>query len=195
MEIAIVQYNAGNTQSVINALNRLGIEPLLTRDPEELKKADKVIFPGVGEAGSTMKHLEEFGLTRLLPSLTQPFLGICLGMQLMCRHSEESDTSCLNIFDLEVREFKPQKGEKVPHMGWNNISPVNDFQLFRGMEDMHVYFVHSFYVPDNSWNIATCNYIHPFSAAIHRDNFYAVQFHPEKSGLQGQKILKNFIEI
>ena len=195
MEIAIVQYNAGNTQSVINALNRLGIEPLLTRDPEELKKADKVIFPGVGEAGSTMKHLEEFGLTRLLPSLTQPFLGICLGMQLMCRHSEESDTSCLNIFDLEVREFKPQKGEKVPHMGWNNISAVNDFQLFRGMEDMHVYFVHSFYVPDNSWNIATCNYIHPFSAAIHRDNFYAVQFHPEKSGLQGQKILQNFIEI
>ena len=195
MEVAIVQYNAGNTQSVINALNRLGIEPLLTRDPEELQRADKVIFPGVGEAGSTMKHLGEFGLTDLLPTLKQPFLGICLGMQLMCRHSEESDTTCLGIFDLEVSAFKPDGGEKVPHMGWNNIIPVEENRLFTGMDDLHVYFVHSFYVPENMWNIATAQYIQPFSAAIHRDNFYAVQFHPEKSGPQGQKILENFIEL
>jgi glutamine amidotransferase len=115
-------------------------------------------------------------------------------MQLMCKHSEESDTECLGIFDLEVKEFIPENDEKVPHMGWNNIEPVTDFTLFRGMEDLHAYFVHSFYVPMNEWNIATANYIQPFSAAIHRDNFYAVQFHPEKSGPQGQKILQNFIE-
>lgn len=195
MDIAIVQYNAGNTQSVINALHRIGVEPVLTNDPERLNAADKVIFPGVGEAGSTMKHLEEFGLTKVLPLLKQPFLGICLGMQLMCNHSEESDTTCLSMFDLEVKEFVPGKQEKVPHMGWNNIEPIDNFPLFRNMEDLHVYFVHSFYVPINEWNIATAQYIHPFSAAIHKDNFYAVQFHPEKSGAQGQRILQNFIEL
>lgn len=195
MNIAIVHYNAGNTQSVINALNRLGIEPVLTREPDKLKSADKVIFPGVGEAGSTMRHLEEFGLTSVLPELKQPFLGICLGMQLMCRHSQEKDTNCLDIFDLEVKGFIPNKNEKVPHMGWNNIHPVESSPLFKGMQDLHVYFVHSYFIPDNPWNIATANYIQPFSAAIHRDNFYAVQFHPEKSGAQGQKILQNFIEL
>ena len=195
MEVAIVQYNAGNTQSVINALERIGIQPLLTNDTEALMKADKVIFPGVGEAGSTMRHLREMGLDKVLPQLRQPFLGICLGMQLMCRHSEEFDTECLGIFDLEVKRFIPVSHEKVPHMGWNNLIPTGDSPLFRDLEDMHVYFVHSYYVPVNPMCIAEANYIHPFAASIHKDNFYAVQFHPEKSGNQGQTILENFIRI
>ena len=195
MELALVQYNAGNTQSVINALERIGITPILTNDPEELRKADKIIFPGVGEAGTTMKHLKKLGLDLVLPELKQPFLGICLGMQLMCRHSEEFDTACLGIFDLPVKRFIPEKQEKVPHMGWNNLIYPDNSALFRGLNDNHVYFVHSYYVPKNEYSIAEAEYIHPFSAAIRRDNFYAVQFHPEKSGAQGQKILQNFIEL
>ena len=195
MDIAIVKYNAGNTQSVINALNRIGIEPKLTNDPYELSTADKVIFPGVGEAKTTMLHLEELGLDKVLPQLKQPFLGICLGMQLMCRHSEEFDTACLNIFNLEVKRFMPETHEKVPHMGWNNLVNYNESPLFKGLPDEHVYFVHSFYVPQNEMSIADAEYIHPFCAALHQDNFYAVQFHPEKSGVQGQQILKNFIEL
>ncbi len=194
MNIALVKYNAGNTQSVINALNRIGIDPLLTNSAEELQKADKVIFPGVGEAGTTMKHLKELGLDRILPELTQPFLGICLGMQLMCRHSEEFDTECMGIFDLDVRRFVPTGSEKVPHMGWNNLVNTKG-PLFNGMADTHVYFVHSYYIPFNKMSIADAEYIHPFCAALHRDNFYAVQFHPEKSGLQGQQILENFIRL
>jgi len=194
MEIALVKYNAGNTQSVINALNRIGVQPTLTNDPEELGKADKVIFPGVGEAGTTMRHLKELGLHKVLPALKQPFLGICLGMQLMCRHSEEFDTDCLAIFNLEVKRFIPKNLEKVPHMGWNNLIQTRS-PLFEGLDNDHVYFVHSYYVPTNDMSIADATYIHPFSAAINRDNFYAVQFHPEKSGIQGQQILENFIRL
>lgn len=193
MKIAIIKYNAGNTQSVIFALNRLGIEPILTDDFETLKSADKVIFPGVGEASTTMKHLQELKLDQLIPNLKQPVLGICLGMQLMCNHSEENDTNCLGIFDLPVLKFK-SKEEKIPHMGWNNLNYSNN-ELFQNLPDDHVYFVHSYYVPTSAYTIAATDYIHEFSAAIKKDNFYAVQFHPEKSGEQGAQILKNFINI
>lgn len=194
MKIAIIKYNAGNTQSVIFALNRLGIEPLLTRNFEEIQKADKVIFPGVGEASSTMKHLKELDLHRLIPNLKQPVLGICLGQQLMCKHSEENDTDCLGIFDEEVKKFIPQNKEKVPHMGWNNLLDKKG-ALMHDLPNDDVYFVHSYYVPLNDYTCATTDYIVPFSAAMQKDNFYAVQFHPEKSGIQGQQILKNFIEL
>ena len=194
MRIAIIKYNAGNTQSVIFALNRLGIEPLLTRDFEEIQKADKVIFPGVGEASSTMKHLKELKLDQLIPSLKQPVLGICLGQQLKCKHSEENDTKCLGIFDQEVKKFIPSDHEKVPHMGWNDLVDKRG-SLMDNLPNDDVYFVHSYYVPLNNYTCATAEYIIPFSAAMHRDNFYAVQFHPEKSGLQGQQMIKNFIEL
>ncbi len=194
MKVAIIKYNAGNTQSVIFALNRLGIEPMLTRDFEEIQKADKVIFPGVGEASSTMKHLTELGLNTLIPRLKQPVLGICLGQQLMCKHSEENDTQCMGIFDQEVKKFTPKHHEKVPHMGWNNLFDKKG-PLMNDLPFDDVYFVHSYYVPLNQYTCATADYVTPFSAAMHKDNFYAVQFHPEKSGLQGQKILQNFIEL
>lgn len=194
MKIAIIKYNAGNTQSVIFALNRLGIEPLLTRDFEEIQKADKVIFPGVGEASSTMKHLKELRLDTLIPKLKQPVLGICLGQQLMCKHSEENDTPCMGIFDQEVKRFIPKDHEKVPHMGWNNLFDKKG-AFISDLPADDVYFVHSYYVPVNEFTCATAEYIVPFSAAMHRDNFYATQFHPEKSGPQGQKILQNFIEL
>ncbi|MTI41570.1 imidazole glycerol phosphate synthase subunit HisH [Fulvivirga lutimaris] len=193
MKIAIIKYNAGNTQSVIFALNRLGIEPILTEDFEELKSADKVIFPGVGEASTTMKHLKELHLNELIPDLKQPVLGICLGMQLMCNHSEENDTDCLGIFDAPVVKFKSED-YKIPHMGWNNLVEA-DNELFRTLPDDHMYFVHSYYVPVSEYTIAKTDYINNFSAAIKKDNFYAVQFHPEKSGAQGAQILKNFIEL
>lgn len=195
MKIAIIKYNAGNTQSVIFALNRLGIEPMLTSDFDEIRSADKVIFPGVGEASTTMNHLRELKMDLLIPDLKQPVLGICLGLQLMCKHSEENNTNCLGIFDEEVKLFKPKSGEKVPHMGWNNLIETNDNVLTKDMVDPNVYFVHSYYVPVNDFTSSKGNYIQDFSAAMHRDNFYAVQFHPEKSGPQGQKLLKNFIEL
>ncbi len=194
MNLALVKYNAGNTQSVLFALERLGITAQLTNDADELMAADKVIFPGVGEAGNTMKHLKSLGLDVILPSLKQPFLGICLGMQLMCRHSEEGDTECLGIFDLDVRRFVPRNHEKVPHMGWNDLS-VADHPLLRDLSDPHMYFVHSYYVPESKHSLASAEYIHPFCAVINKDNFYAVQFHPEKSGAQGQKLLENFIGL
>lgn len=193
MKIAIIKYNAGNTQSVIFALNRLGIEPLLTDDFEELQSADKVIFPGVGEAGTTMKHLQENKLDQLIPALTQPVIGICLGMQLMCKHSEESDTECLGIFDAEVKKFISDT-EKIPHMGWNNLK-LSENPLHVNISDTHMYFVHSYYVPLVEETIASTSYIQPFSACIQKDNFYAVQFHPEKSSKQGSQLLKNFIEL
>jgi glutamine amidotransferase len=195
MNIALVKYNAGNTQSVIFALERAGITPTLTNDPEELLKADKVIFPGVGEAGNTMQHLKELNLDKILPTLRQPFLGICLGMQLMCAHSEEADTPCLGMFDLEAKRFVPENGEKVPHMGWNDLTIEPDQPLLKNLPDRHMYFVHSYYVPVSSYSIATADYIHPFCAVLHKDNFYAVQFHPEKSGDQGQVLLENFIAL
>ena len=193
MKVAIVKYNAGNIMSVSYALNRIGIDPIVTDDASILMSADKVIFPGVGEASTAMRYLRERGLDKVLKDLKQPFLGICLGMQLMGSYSEEGDTECLGIFSAKVKKFPAH--DKVPHMGWNQIS---DFKspLLKGIEDnSYVYFVHSYYVEQCSETATTCNYILPFSAGLQRDNFYAFQFHPEKSGETGAKILQNFIEL
>ena len=196
MKVAVVKYNAGNIRSVDYALKRLGVEAVITADKEELQSADKVIFPGVGEAETTMNHLMATGLDELIKNLRQPVFGICLGMQLMCRYSEEGEVDGLNIFDVDVKRFVPQKHEdKVPHMGWNTIGKTNS-KLFEGFtEEEFVYFVHSFYVPTCDFTAATTDYIHPFSAALHKDNFYATQFHPEKSGKTGEKILTNFLNL
>lgn len=196
MNVAIVKYNAGNIRSVIGALNRLGVNPLLTDNEEQLRNADKVIFPGVGEASTTMEYLKAHGLDRIIKDLKQPVLGICLGQQLMCSHSEEGNTDCLGIFNVPVLKFIPQKHEdKVPHMGWNTIETTGD-GLFCGFsKPEYVYFVHSFYVPVCNWTAAKSDYILPFSASLHKENFYATQFHPEKSGGTGERILKNFLDI
>ena len=196
MNVAIVKYNAGNIRSVIGALNRLGVNPLLTDNDEQLRNADKVIFPGVGEASTTMEYLKAHGLDRIIKDLKQPVLGICLGQQLMCSHSEEGNTDCLGIFNVPVLKFIPQKHEdKVPHMGWNTIETTGN-GLFCGFsKPEYVYFVHSFYVPVCNWTAAKSDYILPFSASLHKDNFYATQFHPEKSGGTGERILKNFLDI
>ena len=196
MKVAVVKYSAGNIRSVDYALKRLGVEAVITADKEELQSADKVIFPGVGEAETTMNHLKATGMDELIKNLRQPVFGICLGMQLMCRYSEEGEVDCLNIFDVDVKRFVPQKHEdKVPHMGWNTIGETNS-KLFEGFTDEEfVYFVHSFYVPTCDFTAATTDYIHPFSAALHKDNFYATQFHPEKSGKTGEKILTNFLNL
>lgn len=196
MEVAIIKYNAGNIYSVSYALKRLGIEATITADPELLHKADKVIFPGVGEAQTTMDYLKKHKLDTIIKDLKQPVLGICLGMQLMCRHSEEGDADCLGIFDTEVKRFIPQKHEdKVPHMGWNTITNVKEGLFNEQLENQFVYFVHSFYVPVNEFTAAKTEYIHPFSASLHKDNFYATQFHPEKSGQIGEVILRNFLNL
>lgn len=195
MKVVIIKYNAGNTQSVIYALERLGIDPVLTNDFSEIQSADKVIFPGVGEASTTMKHLQELGLDKIIPQLKQPVLGVCLGMQLMCTHSEEGDTKGLGIFDVNVKKFEPKNREKVPHMGWNSLANPKSTWLTRNISDMHMYFVHSYYVPVTAETAATCDYIETFSAALEKDNFYATQFHPEKSSKQGEQVLKNFIEL
>lgn len=194
MNIVIIKYNAGNIFSVEHAMKRLGINAIVSADKELIKRADKVIFPGVGEASSTMQHLKQSGLDKIIPDLKQPVLGICLGMQLMCAHSEEGDVDCLKIFDSEVKRFIPQKHEdKVPHMGWNNLRDVKSAIFDHSLENQFVYFVHSYYVPLNENTAATTDYIQPFSAALHKDNFYATQFHPEKSGSVGEKILTNFL--
>jgi glutamine amidotransferase len=191
--IAIIQYNAGNIRSVQNALTRLGYESMVTDDHDLIRKAAKVILPGVGEAGSAMKHLKEKGLDKLIPSLKQPFLGICLGQQLLCGFSEEGNTNCLGIFDANVRRF-PDK-EIVPHMGWNNFTRVSG-PLFKNVSaEEDVYFVHSYYCEVGEDTAATCDYILPFSAAMQKDNFYATQFHPEKSARVGQQILINFLSL
>ncbi|MDR1555963.1 MAG: imidazole glycerol phosphate synthase subunit HisH [Tannerellaceae bacterium] len=194
--VAIVKYNAGNIGSVDYALKRLGVTPVVTADEEVLKQAGKVIFPGVGEAHTTMKHLKAQGLDRIICGLRQPVLGICLGMQLMCRFSEEGAVDCLNIFDSDVKRFCPQKHEdKVPHIGWNTLREVKG-PLFAGeLETQFVYFVHSYYVPVNHCTVATTDYILPFSAALQKDNFYATQFHPEKSGSVGEMVLRNFLTL
>ena len=193
MKVAIVKYNAGNIRSVLYGLERIGIAATVTDDHSVIKKADKVIFPGVGEASSTMAYLRDKGLDELLKNLTQPVLGICLGQQLMCSRSDEGDTSCIGIFDVPVIRFEPL--EKVPHMGWNKLYNMKN-DLFKGLgDDPFVYFVHSFYVPVCGDTAACCNYITEFSAALQKNNFFATQFHPEKSGGPGQKILKNFIEL
>ena len=190
MKVVIIRYNAGNICSVDYALKRLGVEAEISADPAVIRSADKVIFPGVGEAETTMEHLKATGLDKLIKDLKQPVLGICLGMQLMCKHSEEGNADCLGIFDAEVKRFVPKRHEdKVPHMGWNTITNTNS-ALFTGFDkDEFVYFVHSYYVPVNEHTAATTDYIHPFSAALHKDNFYATQFHPEKSGSVGERML------
>ena len=192
MTVAIVKYNAGNVQSVLCALGRLGQEPLYTDDPDELRRADKVIFPGVGEAQSAMTYLRARGLDQVLKHLTQPVLGICLGLALLCEHSEERDTNCLGVFPERVRRF-PRTG-KVPHVGWNSLSDLRS-PLFSGLEPgAFVYFVHSFYAELGDNCAAQCDYLVPFAASLQRDNFYAVQFHPEKSGSVGSQIISNFLE-
>ncbi|CAN5378500.1 imidazole glycerol phosphate synthase subunit HisH [soil metagenome] len=193
--VAIIDYNAGNTQSVIFALQRLGVEPVLTRDVEQLRQADKVIFPGVGEASSTMAFLTDLGLHEIIPTLTQPVLGVCLGMQLMCEYSDEGNTAGIGIFPHRALKFEPEGGLKVPHMGWDNIIRLSGDLFTPEMENDYAYFVHSYYVPLGSDMAAACDYIMPFSAALQKDNFYGVQFHPEKSGPLGERILKNFLEL
>jgi glutamine amidotransferase len=193
MKVAIIKYNAGNTQSVIYALNRIGIEPIVSDNPEEIKKADKVIFPGVGEASTAMAYLKSRNLDQLIKDLKQPVLGICLGLQLLCNYSEENNTSCLNIFPMQVKKFPPQ--DKVPQMGWNSIEKLKG-NLFKNVkEGSYVYFVHSYYAELSEYTSAVTNYVLPYSSAIQKDNFYAVQFHAEKSSHEGSQILKNFIEL
>ncbi len=194
MKIAIVKYNAGNIASVQNALGPLGVDSVVSDDADVLRRADKVIFPGVGEASTAMRYLRERNLDDVITSLTQPVLGICLGMQLLCTHSEENDTACLGIFPNRVRLFA-RSSLKVPHMGWNTISGL-DSPLFKGVaEGEHVYFVHGYYVEPSEDSAAICKYGTDFAAAIQRSNFYAVQFHPEKSGIAGGRILENFLNI
>jgi glutamine amidotransferase len=191
--IAIIKYNAGNTRSVQNALNRLGYENRITDVEEELQRADKVIFPGVGEASTAMSYLRERGLDQVILRLKQPVLGICLGLQLMCERTDEGDTSCLGIFKNKVRKFP--NTEIIPHMGWNNFTEVRG-TLFKGIHrDNDVYFVHNYYADISGQTTAVCDYIAPFSAALEKDNFYATQFHPEKSADIGEQILKNFLEL
>jgi len=228
MTLTIIKYNAGNIQSVLYALERIGVEAVVTDDQDAIRAADKVIFPGVGEASSAMRYLKERGLDKLITSLHQPVLGICLGMQLMCKYSEENDTTCLGIFEEEVKLFRPAEhtkrrhlmhelnemlavrepgmlrdsvediGEdvlKVPQIGWNNIYDLKT-DLFKAVaEESYCYFVHGYYAAMGDHTIATTDYVQPYSSALHRDNFYGVQFHPEKSAKVGEQILKNFIEL
>jgi len=194
MNTVIIKYNAGNVQSVIFALERIGINAQLSDDSEIITKADKVIFPGVGEAGSAMNYLKEKNLDKVIKELKQPVLGICLGMQLLCQHSEESNTECLGIFDEKVKLFPSDKNLKVPHVGWNTIYDLKS-QLYKNCNEEYVYYVHSYYVEVGEHTIAKTNYILPFSASIHKNNIYACQFHPEKSGSIGETILKNFIAL
>jgi len=196
MNVAIVKYNAGNIYSVVNALRRLGIDPLLTDNAEQLMTADKVLFPGQGHAGEAMDYLRARRLDEVIRNLRQPVLGICVGQQLLCRHSEEGDTDCIGIFDAEVKRFRPRHHEeKVPCMGWNQLYGLKS-PLYEGLDDGdYVYFVHSFYVPVCDDTIATADYVQPYSASMQRDNFYACQFHPEKSGKVGEQIIKNFLAL
>jgi glutamine amidotransferase len=215
MNVVIVKYNAGNIYSVVNALRRMGIEPTLTDDAELLRKADKVLFPGQGHAGEAMDYLRARRLDEVIRDLKQPVFGICVGQQLLCKHSEEGNTDCIGIFNADVKRFQPQRHEdKVPCMGWNELNvtlgtgtavtsagnvtavPVPSVTLLEGLgEHPYVYFVHSYYVPVCEETIATADYILPYSASMHKDNFYACQFHPEKSGKVGERILKNFLEL
>jgi glutamine amidotransferase len=201
MKVAILRYNAGNTQSVQHALERLGVTPLVTDDPALLTSADKVIFPGVGHAHSAMNYLKSKQLDQLIPQLKQPFLGICLGMQLLCEHSDEGDTQCLGVFPIKVvkcdealAQQQPAK-LKVPHMGWNNLEQMKG-KITQGLtHDDYVYFVHSYYAELSDYTTAQTDHIVPFSAMLEKDNFHAAQFHPEKSSTQGSKIIQNFLEL
>lgn len=197
-KIVIIKYNAGNTQSVSYALERLGITPLITDVPDEIRSADKVIFPGVGEASTAMNYLKERNLDTVIKSLKQPVLGICVGLQLLCNYSEENNTNCMGIFDVAVKRFYPNGQAhqfKVPQIGWNKLTK-KEGQLFNDLpEESYVYFVHSYYAELSAYTIAEADYILPFSAALHKDNFYAVQFHTEKSSTVGAKIIQNFLNI
>lgn len=190
MKVVVIDYGAGNTQSVKFALQRLGVEPVLSSSSEDIMNADKVIFPGVGHAKAAMEVLQQKQLDLLIPELKQPLLGICLGMQLLCAHSEEGDVPCLGVFHETVKLFPPQ--QKVPHMGWNQVTGN---WLLPQSSSTYYYFVHSYYVPGNKYTTLSCDYILPFSAAMQKDNFYAVQFHPEKSGDAGEALLKQFISL
>ena len=196
MKVIVIKYNAGNIHSVVHALRRLGLEAQVTDNKETILAADKVIFPGVGEASSTMAYLKQHRLDELIVNLKQPVLGICIGLQLMCRHSEEGYVDCLGIFDTEVKRFTVQEpGYKIPQMGWNTIQHLQSPLFSPEMEKRYVYYVHSYYAECCAQTIATTEYMHPYSAALHRDNFYALQFHPEKSSELGEQILSNFLNI
>ncbi|WP_138480704.1 imidazole glycerol phosphate synthase subunit HisH [Dyadobacter bucti] len=195
MKTVIIKYNAGNVQSVMYALDRIGAGYLYTDDADEIRSADKVIFPGVGEASTTMNYLRKTGLDKLIPSLTQPVFGTCIGMQLMCRFSEENNTECMGIFDVDVKRFPATPGFKVPHMGWNNISGYQTDLAKDLTDNAYMYFVHSYAAPVCEFTVASCEYIHPFSAMLQKDNFYAAQFHCEISGNAGQQIIENFLKI
>ncbi len=195
MKVAVVKYNAGNVQSVIYALERLGVEPIHTDDHDLIRAADKVIFPGQGEASSAMAYLRAQRLDQLLKHLEQPFLGICIGLQLMCEHSEEGDTPCLGIFDLKVKRFPtPPESYKIPHMGWNSLKEHKG-PLTQGLSDPYLYYVHSYYAELGGDTVGITDYILPFSGALQKNNYYAVQAHPEKSSTDGQKILTNFLAL
>lgn len=195
MEIAIIKYNAGNVASVMYALDRIGQKYQWTDDPEQIKQADKVIFPGVGEASTAMAYLKEKGLHTLIKGLKQPVLATCIGMQLLCKHSEEGNVDCIGVFDVEVKKFI-SKDLKIPHVGWNSIEQKGDNPLMHKLQKGEfVYFVHSFYAPINAYTTAVCEYEQPFSAMLHKDNFYAAQFHAEISGKAGEQILKNFLAL
>lgn len=195
MAVAIIDYNAGNVRSVLFAMERLGVDAILTDDHDAIRKADKVIFPGVGEARSTMANLRDKGLDQVIRSLSQPVLGICVGMQLLCEHSEENDTACLGIFPQKVKLFVAENNEKVPHMGWNRIETTDPTIIRPNLKGEFVYFVHSYYVEEGPYTTATAHYIHPFSCGMQKDNFYATQFHPEKSGKIGEQIIQNFLSL
>jgi len=196
MNIVIIQYNAGNIQSVLYALERLGVQATVTDHVEAIQSADKVIFPGVGEASTAMHYLEERGLDKVIKNLKQPVFGICLGMQLMCTYSEENNTNCLGIFEEQVKLFKPTDATiKVPQIGWNTISNLQT-DLFKGVTDeSYTYFVHGYYAAIGSHTIGTTNYVQPYSCALHKGNFYGVQFHPEKSAKVGEQIIQNFLSL
>ena len=196
MNVAIVKYNAGNIYSVVNALKRMGIDPILTDDAELLKKADRVLFPGQGHAAEAMDYLKSHRLDEVIRDLKQPVFGICVGQQLLCKHSEEGDVDCIGIFDAEVKRFQPEKHEdKVPCMGWNKLYDLKSPLMANLGTDPYVYFVHSYYVPLCEETIATADYVLPYSASMHKNNFYTCQFHPEKSGKVGEQILENFLQL
>jgi glutamine amidotransferase len=195
MNIVVIKYNAGNVQSVLFALERIGLNGILSDNPETISSADKVIFPGVGEAGSAMNYLKEKKLDILIKELKQPVLGICLGMQLLCNFSEESNTQCLGVFNQDVKLFPSNKNFKVPHVGWNTFYDLQSPLFKNCKEEEFVYYVHSYYVEVDEHTIAKTNYILPFSAAVQKNNFFACQFHPEKSGSIGEKILLNFLSL